>query len=250
MADIDDDYEAEPTELYRLLCSLDDAAWQAPTPAAGWDVRDQVAHLAHTEEVAYDTATGGPRSLGNETAKYATGEEFTEAGCDEGRAMAATDVREWWWSAAGRLRPALRGLADDFRVPWGLGMKRRSFVTARLMEHWAHGLDIRAAVNVEPVDTDRLRHVAWIGYNAIPYAFGVARIDAPAGHTLRLELSPPSGGGAPWTYGPDDATDRITGPAGVWCRRATQRITAAEASDLLAEGPLAELALQHARAFL
>nr|MBA3655571.1 maleylpyruvate isomerase family mycothiol-dependent enzyme [Actinomycetota bacterium] len=197
MADIDDDYEAEQTELYALLSSLDDSSWSAPTPAAGWDVRDQVSHLAHTEEVAYDTAMGGPRSLANETGRYASGEEFTEAGCDQGRAMAPADVREWWWQAASRLRPALRGLADDVRVPWGLGMKRRSFVTARLMEHWAHGLDIRDAVGVEVVDTPRLRHVAWIGFSALPYAFGVAKVEPPAGRTLRLELAAP--GGEAWT---------------------------------------------------
>ncbi len=248
MADIDDDYEAEQIELYELLRGLDDRDWSTATSAEGWDVRDQVSHLAHTEEVAYDTATDGPRSLANETAKYSTGEAFTEAGCDEGRAMQPVDVREWWWRAAGRLRPALRDLPDDFRVPWGLGMKRRSFVTARLMEHWAHGLDIREAVGAEVRDTARLRHVAWIGFNALPYAFGVAKVDPPAGHTLRLDVEGPDG--EAWSFGPDDATDRISGPAGVWCRRATQRITLDEAAALSADGPLAELALRHARAFL
>src|SRR5947209_16673328 len=110
MADIDDDYEAEQTSIHELLLGLGDDAWSLPTPAAGWDVRDQVSHLAHTEEVAYDTAMGGPRSLVNETGKYKSGEEFTEAGCDQGRAMAPAEVLEWWWSAAGRLRPALRSL--------------------------------------------------------------------------------------------------------------------------------------------
>jgi uncharacterized protein (TIGR03084 family) len=127
-------------------------------------------------------------------------------------------------------------------------MKRASFVTARLMEHWAHGLDIRAGLGVDAVDTARLRHVAWIGYNALPYAFGVADIKAPDGHTLRLDLTGPAG--EPWTYGPADATDVISGPAGVWCRRATQRITPAEATALTAEGPLAELAVANARSFL
>jgi uncharacterized protein (TIGR03084 family) len=129
-------------------------------------------------------------------------------------------------------------------------MKRASFVTARLMEHWAHGLDIRAAVGAEAVDTARLRHVAWIGYNALPYAFGVAGITAPDGHTLRLDLTGPNG--EAWSYGPSDATDTISGPAGVWCRRATQRLAAdaPEVSALKADGPLAELALANARAFL
>jgi uncharacterized protein (TIGR03084 family) len=243
-----DDYAAEQQQIHDLLTGLDAAAWQLPTPAAGWDVRDQVSHLAHTEEVAHDTAMGGPRSLSNETAKYATGEEFTEAGCDQGRTMESAEVLEWWWTAAARLRAALGSLDSSVRVPWGLGMSWRSFVTARLMEHWAHHLDIREAVGAPAIDTDRLRHVAWIGYNALPYAFGVAGVTAPEGHTLRLEVSGP--GGETWTYGPADATDTIVGPAGIWCRRATQRITPAEANELIATGPLAELAVEHARAFL
>jgi uncharacterized protein (TIGR03084 family) len=124
----------------------------------------------------------------------------------------------------------------------------RAFCTARLMEHWAHGLDIRAGVGVPATDTSRLRHVAWIGANAVPYAFGVAGVEAPQGHTVRFELTGPEG--EPWVIGPDDATDRITGPAGQWCRLAVQRITRADAPDLVADGPLADLVLTNARAFL
>ena len=65
------------------------------------------------------------------------------------------------------------------RVPWGLGMGWRTFVTARTMEHWAHGLDIRAAVHVAAVDTDRLQHIAWLGYSTLPYAFGARRRRSP-----------------------------------------------------------------------
>jgi uncharacterized protein (TIGR03084 family) len=124
----------------------------------------------------------------------------------------------------------------------------RAFVTARLMEHWAHGLDIHAAVGLPSPDTDRLRHVGWICTNALPYAFGVAGVTAPEGHTLRVEVTGPEG--ELWVYGKPDATDTITGPAGQWCRLAVQRITRAEAPDLVANGPLADLALDHARAFL
>jgi uncharacterized protein (TIGR03083 family) len=113
------------------------------------------------------------------------------------------------------------------------------------MEHWAHGLDIRAAVDRPGTDTDRLRHVAWIGVNALPYAFGVAGVEPPAGRTLGFELVGPD-----LALGPSDATDVVRGPTGQWCRLAVQRITRDQAPDLVAEGPLAELALSHARAFL
>ena len=244
-----DDFEAEQRDLYELLTSLDDEAFSRPTPAAGWDVRDQVSHLADTEELAHDTAVGGARQINEEVKRFPSGEAFTEAGCERGRSMAPQEVVEWWWGAAARNRLALRALDPSTRVPWGLGMGLRAFVTARLMEHWAHGLDIRATVDRPPVDSDRLRHVAWICTNALPYAFGVAGVTPPEGRTLRVELTSPSGDDV-WRYGPDDATDVIRGPAGEWCRVAVQRIPASAAPNLTADGPLAELALRHARAFL
>jgi uncharacterized protein (TIGR03084 family) len=124
----------------------------------------------------------------------------------------------------------------------------RAFVTARTMEHWAHGLDIRAAVNQPAADTDRLQPIAWLGYSSLPYAFERADVQPPSGHTLRIDVTGPNR--EMWTYGPPDATDVISGPAGIWCRRAVQRITPEDASELSADGPLAELAVRHARAFL
>lgn len=246
--DILADYEAEQRSLYDVLCGVGDDQWLLPTPAEGWDVRDSVSHLADTEEVAVDTMTDGPRSLNVEAARFASGEAFTEAGCERGRAMSGVEVREWWWTAAARCRAELAAFDRSARVPWGLGMGWRSFVTARLMEHWAHGLDIRAAVGASAEDTDRLRHIAWICTNAVPYAFHVAGVTAPEGRTLRVEVTGPDG--EVWGYGPEDATDRITGTAGQWCRLAVQRISRDEATDLEADGPLADLALTSARAFL
>ena len=245
-----DDYAAEQRELYELLVTLTDEQWRLPTPAAGWDVRDQVSHLADTEEVAYDTMTGGPRTINEDAKRYPSGEAFTEAGCDRGRQMAPKEVLVWWWDAAARVRTTLGEIDQSTRIPWGLGMGWQAFVTARLMEHWAHGLDIRTAVGApDPTsETDRLRHVAWISSRAVPYALRVAGKEPPADRTLRFELTGPNGD--VWTFGPDDATDIVRGPAAQWCRLAVQRIALADAPDLSGDGPLAELALAHARAFL
>lgn len=243
-----DDYTAEQQDLYDVLKGLDDAEWRRPTPAAGWDVRDQVSHLADTEEVAYDTMTGGPRTLNEEATRFPSGDAFTEAGCDRGRAMSPAEVLDWWWQGAAKVRETMAGMDQSSRIPWGLGMGWRAFVTARLMEHWAHGLDIRDAVGKPGTDTNRLQHVAWISSRAVPYAFTVAEVQPPSDRTLRFDLSGPDGGA--WSFGPEDATDTITGPASQWCRLAVQRMTLADATELVADGPLAALALQHARAFL
>src|SRR5207245_11595419 len=118
----------------------------------------------------------------------------------------------------------------------GLGMSLRAFAAARIMEHWAHGLDIRAAVERPGTDTDRLRHVAWISAQAVPYAFNFAGVETPEGHTLRFELTGPD-----CAVGSAEATDVVRGPTGQWCRLAVQRISLADAPDLTAEGPLGEL---------
>jgi len=256
------DLTREQTDLYQLLVSLTEEDWRRVTSAAGWDVRDQVSHLADTEEIARDTAIDGPRALSAEVARHGgETQAMLDAGVDRGRRMTPAEALDWWWTAAAYNRETLASLDSSVRVPWGVGMGWRAFVTARLMEHWAHGLDIRIAVNRPGADTARLRHVAWIGVSAIPYAFSVAGVEPPSGHTLRVELVAPGDAAASngaangsheevWTFGPEDATDRISGPAGEWCRRVVQRATRAETPRLVAEGPLADLALEHARAFL
>lgn len=243
-----DTLEAEQRELEALVRTMGAEDWARSTPAAGWDVRDQFSHLADTEEIAHDTVLGGPRALREEAAARQADGGLIEFGVAKGRAMTGPQVGEWWIAAAANNRAVLRAVDVRERVPWGLGMGWRAFVTARLMEHWAHGLDIRSGLGVPSFDTDRLEHIGWICYNALPYAFHIAGVEAPAGRTLRIDVTGP--GGELWSYGAEDATDAITGPAATWCRRGVQRITPDAAGDLVAHGPLAELAVKHARAFL
>jgi uncharacterized protein (TIGR03084 family) len=123
-----------------------------------------------------------------------------------------------------------------------------SLATARLMETWAHGLDVRSALGLPVVDTDALRHVAWLSYRALPYSFSFAGREPPPGD-LRVELISPSGDET-WEYGPADSPNRITGPAGEFCRLFVQRLSRDEARGLIAEGDGAVAALEVARAFL
>lgn len=239
--------EHEQHDLEVLLQGLTPAQWRTPTPADGWDVRDQVSHLADTEQIAYDTVTGGPRSLNTEAEQYESAEAFTEAMCERGRIMDPAEVLRWWVQGADRLRSLLVTLDAKQRVPWGLGMSARAFVAARLMEHWAHGLDIRAAVGEPPNITPRLRNVAWLVTNAVPYAFMRAGVHRPEG-TLRVTLDAP--GGETWTFGPDDATDTITGDAAEYCILGVQRMRLADTRTIKADGPFAEATLPVLRAFL
>jgi uncharacterized protein (TIGR03084 family) len=238
-------------ELERLLRRLAPGQWTLPTPAPGWSVRDQVAHLADTEEIAHDTVIGGPRAFAAVVAAHRDAESVTEAGCRRGRELDFDRLLAWWSTAARRTRTLLCGLSADARIPWGLGMGRADFVRARLMEHWAHGLDIRAALPVsDDVSDDEaaLPHVAVLGYRTLPYALARAGIARRSGHTLRMVLTRSSGDLL--ELGPADATDLLTGPLDSWCRVAVRRARSGDHRRLTASGPLAELARDHARAYL
>jgi uncharacterized protein (TIGR03084 family) len=242
------DLGAEQEALQALLDGIDRDDWFRTTPAKGWDVRDTIAHLADTDEIAVDTCLGGPRPLNDLAARLGSAEDVTLAGVLRGRRLPGADVLSWWRRASARERDVLAGLDPDTRVQWGIGMKPISFLTARLMETWAHGLDVHAALGVAPVDTARLRHVAFLGYRALPYAFSRAEREAPALDRLRIELTGPDGD--TWIFGSDDGPERITGPAGEFCRVFVQRLPLAEATGLQARGDAAVAALQVARAFL
>jgi len=247
-----DDFEAEQASLMDVVAALSGEQWLLPTPASGWDVRDQISHLADTDDIALASIRGGPRNLLEEGARYAeqygNPDGFTQHQVEMGRTMEPRQVLEWWKEAAEKLRAALLGCDPTERIPWGPNsMSPRSFTTARLMETWAHGLDVRAAVGEPPSETERLRHVAWIVYSARPYAFQVAGRAMPPGD-LRVELEAPDG--STWALGPEDADNRITGTALEYCRVGVQRMPLSEATTLKAEGELAHAALEVARAFL
>ncbi len=249
-SDIDDllgDLRAEQDALQDRLRSIDADAWLTPTPARGWDVRDTVAHLADTDAMAIDTMKGGPDAINARAASGASAEDVTFRGVLRGRRLPGTAVLEWWEQTSAGVRDALREMDPVARIPWGIGMRAPSLVTARLMETWAHALDVHAALGDEPADTDRLAHVAWLSTRALPYAFSVAGLEMPS-EPVRVELTLPSG--AAWTTGPAGAENVITGPAAEYCRVFVHRLAVQDARGLRARGPAAVAALGVARAFL
>jgi uncharacterized protein (TIGR03084 family) len=99
-------------------------------------------------------------------------------------------------------------------------MSPTSMASARLMETWAHAQDVADTLGTARQATDRLRHVAHIGVRARDYAY-FAHDERPPAEPFRVELTGPSG--SVWTWGPEDAAQRVTGPALDFCLLVTQR---------------------------
>src|SRR3977135_186713 len=98
--DLLDDLTAEQRELQERLRAIDSEMWLRPTPARGWDVRDTIAHLADTDEMAIATATGTPGSINERAAASASGEDLTYRGVLRGRRRTGPEVLAWWEAAS------------------------------------------------------------------------------------------------------------------------------------------------------
>jgi uncharacterized protein (TIGR03084 family) len=252
--DLVNDLEAEMRVLGAVLASLDGPAWDNPSPAEGWTLRDCVVHLAETDDSAAQIVeTASAQLEGHQELTASSGpprpsqrEGLLTAGQLRARLLDPAEVREWRHGAGRRLIETLQGLSGDERLRWaGRPMSARSFTSARILEHWSHGLDVLDAAGIQPVDTERLRHVAHLGYITREFAYRNRGLPPPQS-PLRLELAGPSG--ERWTWGPEDAPDCLTGTAGDFCRVVAQRIHLDDTS-LRADGPHAREFLTIAQAF-
>src|SRR5919106_5070868 len=117
LASLLDALEREQTSLQAEVRDLTPDEWFRPTPAKGWDVRDTIAHLADTDEIAIDTCTGGPRPLNDFAAQFASPEDTTLWGVLRGRRLPGPEVLAWWEETSACERDVLAGLDPASRVP-------------------------------------------------------------------------------------------------------------------------------------
>lgn len=227
--------------LQRELKSIRD--WDRPTPAKGWTIRDTISHLADYEEMAASVIAGSAN-----LEKYQSSpdlDEVRQEAVKKGRKMRPQDVIEWWRGGRAKVVEPLSHMTSSDRVEWLAGsMSAKTLATVRLMETWAHGLDIYAAMKVEVEDTPRIRHVCWLGWKALPYNFKAANEDYTP---VRVEVIGP--GYAKWVYGPEDAENVIKGSAADFARLAVDRMDRSK-SRLKIKGDAAEIAVKVVRAYL
>ena len=244
--EVREDLRAEQEALGAVLVRLPDEAWDRPTHAPGWLVRDQVAHLASFDEAATRAILDPAAFRAEVAAANAEGANLEADYLARGRSMAPRQVLAWWESASQGLIEASRTLDSRTRMPWyGPDMSGISFLTARLMETWSHGLDITDVVDVPRPCTDRIRHVVFLGARTRSFSY-VNRGLAPNEEEVFLDLVLPSG--TRWTSGDPAAANRIHGPAEDFAQVVCQRRHIAD-TDLRVEGAAASEWMALAQAF-
>jgi uncharacterized protein (TIGR03084 family) len=236
------DLAAEQAALDRVVADLPADQWATPTPATGWDVRDSLAHLAFSEDLARATLQDPDRFR-------AQRDGLLDAGGDalvgQGRTMPGAAVRAWWLGASAAVRAGLARRSPRDRVVWMAGpMAATSFATARIMETWAHGQDVRDALGAPPEVSARLRHVADLGVRTRAWAYRSRGLPSPTAD-VRVELEGPDGEDWTWGEAPEDV---VRGPALDFCLVVTQRANPADTA-LEVRGPAAEAWIAIAQAF-
>ena len=219
------DLLAEQQALDDLVAALDAEQWQSPTPSPGWTIADQIGHLTYFDTTAALAVADPSGFQDSMTSLLSSGGAGAESADDIAlgpyRAMSPDDLLAAWRAGRETLASAAATLGNDTRVAWyGPSMGSKSFLTARLMEAWAHGQDIVDTIGADRQTTDRLRHIAQLGFITRAWTYVNRGLEVPS-TPVRVDLTAPSGD--TWSFGPQDARESIVGPALDFCLVTTQR---------------------------
>lgn len=246
---------AEQDALDAVVAPLEAGQWRLLTPSPGWTIADQIGHLTYFDGAAALAIEDPPAFAAARDsligASLAGGSAAEDLTLGASRAMAPAAIIGAWRDNRRNLARAAATLDGSARVEWyGPSMSARSFLTARLMEVWAHGQDVvdaleEAGLATRRLPTDRLRHIAQLGVITRGWSYVNRGMAVPDGD-VRVELQAPSG--ETWTWGPEDAPDVVRGPAVDFCLVVTQRRHPHD-TRLEVVGEVAHDWLVHAQAF-
>jgi enediyne biosynthesis protein E11 len=215
MTDVFADLVADGDVLDRLVSGLDAAQWNLPTPAPGWTVKHQVAHITSTARIAGAAAAGrADRAVDDFDAAL-------DAALQPYLALPPPELLATWRAEREAAAAALAAVPPGQMLQWlTRPMPAQILASAGVMELFAHGQDIADAVGVRREHTDRIRHVVRFAMGNWDFGYRVRGLTPPAGG-FRFEITAPSGDC--WRFGPADAAGTITGPAVDFCLLVTRR---------------------------
>lgn len=224
MQDVCADLLDEYNELAALAAQLTPEQWQTRTAFYNWTPWDEIAHLCLFDETGLLAATDGDAFAADArrlTAELGRGRQFSEVARDKYAALDGPALLAHWRDRYTALVAALAALDARARLPWyGPTMSARSFVTARMMETWAHGQDVFDAMGVRRAPSHRLKHIAHIGVTTYGWTFVNRKLAVPE-PVPYVELK--ASGNETWRWNEASTADAVCGSAEDFCLVVTQR---------------------------
>ena len=240
------DLKAEYEALDAIIADLDDSVWQTLTPFDEWTIHDEISHIMFGDDVALLAATDPETFKKNAAEEMKDMSAFFDRPIIEGRRMKSQQLLQSWRKIRNELITVMSVSDPKTRLPWyGPSMNARSFITARIMETWAHGQDIYDALGIHRVCTERLKHIAHLGVRTFGWTYATRKMEIPD-TKIRVELESPSG--ESWNFGPEDAENIIRGTAEDFCLTVAQRRNVQD-TDLEVFGEVAKQWMSFAQVF-
>jgi uncharacterized protein (TIGR03084 family) len=221
MSDVIADLIEEGNEIDALVADLGEAGWDVATPAEGWTVAHQIAHLSGVCRLAA-LAASDAQGFGALTSRLSPDFDANV------RALMAPYLAEPKELLLTRFRTeraaaeqALAAVPPGELVPWLVRpLHAPVLAMAGMMELFAHGQDIADGLGIERVYTDRIGHITAFGVRVWDFGYLSRGLATPEAE-FRFELVAPSG--QVWAFGPPDAANRISGPALDFCLLVSRR---------------------------
>lgn len=238
------DFLEECDTLYGLLQNLDESDFEKTTAFKGWTINDVLVHLHFWNRAADLSLTDGDRliALVGDVFAAPTLRGFENDFVPE----RGLTLLELWHSFYNDMAERWIFLDPKLRVKWaGPDMSVRSSITARQMEHWAHGQEIFDLLGKDRPESDRIKNVVILGVNTFRWSFKVQGQPTPE-HMPSLELTSPSGN--IWKFGEANNAGYISGLATEFCQVVTQTRNIADTA-LHVEGDIAKTWMEKAQCF-
>ncbi|WP_069170213.1 TIGR03084 family metal-binding protein [Streptomyces griseus] len=242
LADLVDEGE----EIDALVAELSDAEWDTPTPAEGWTIAHQIAHLAMVFELAEKAAADAPAFEAKVAGLGPSFDAAVQQGLRPYLAEGPARLLARWRAQRAATEQALFAVGPQQIVPWLVRPIPAAVLTAAgMMETFAHGQDVADALGVRRTYTDRVLHIAQFAIATWDFGYQSRELTAPP-TGFRFRLTAPSG--AVREMGPEGARELIEGPAVDLCLLTTRRRHRADLA-LTAGGPESDRWLDIAQAY-
>jgi uncharacterized protein (TIGR03083 family) len=179
-------------DLTTLAGQLPPEAWRAPTDLEGWDVHDQVAHVAHLETIL---AGGTEETVDVGSPEHVKGMmgTYTEQGVVARKGRTPAELIAEIGDATARRKAEFEAATLEAAAPapgaFGLlGWSTEKLLKNRPLDVWMHAQDIRRAVGRPGgLDSAPAQHVADYLLESVGFVVG-KKVGAPVGTTVMVDV--------------------------------------------------------------
>jgi uncharacterized protein (TIGR03084 family) len=246
MPDVFSDLTADAAEVDLLVEGLENSRLALSTPAPGWTIAHQIAHLTAVFRMAGLAAANPAAFRAMLTRLSGNFSADVDAALSEFLALPPDELIRRWRTEREKAVAALAAVPDGQTVPWLADpLPPPVLAAAGMMELFGHGQDIADTLGVRRQRTDRLGHLVAFAVRTRDFGY-LARNLTPPDEPFRFEIEAPSG--TMWQFGPAGAKQRIVGPAEDFCLLVTRRRNCADLA-VVAYGDEAAEWLQIAQAY-